>query len=197
MIEYIPGELWGKMLPSIDNSRLYNTCLETEKLLFNTVVDEDSAERYGSKTTAVYWKYNIFTSPQEPYQDLYHKLVEVIKPVLPNETHVIQGWLNVFREGENIKWHTHWEPEYRAIHGFYCVNVTPSFTEYRYDSTPDVIHKIESKEGLLVFGKSNGDEHQSSPWHDPLLPRITIAFDIIPITTLDRPEEALNHLIPF
>ena len=97
----------------------------------------------------------------------------------------------------SIKWHGHWPAKYRVIHGFYCVNVTPSFTEYMYRGIPGETFKVDSKEGLLVFGKSNDNVHQSSPWCNAEKPRVTIAFDIIPVSTLYHTNHVINHYIPF
>jgi hypothetical protein len=204
MITYVPDNLWGEMLPSIDNAELYRCCLETEKYLIDEVIIEEPLRNYGSnegplrkgsKTTAAYSQYNLLTMPLRPFQDLYYSMAAVMKPGLPDETHMLQCWLNVFRRDEHIDWHGHWHKKYRAIHGFYCVNVTPSFTEYEYDHLPGEVYKVESKEGLLVFGKSNGDHHRSSPWQDYNNPRVTIAFDIVPIATMDK--VYLNHFLPF
>lgn len=200
MVEYIPGNLWGEMLPDINNNELLKCCIDTEAYLIDAVLVNVSPSIYDSITTSVttasFQQYNLFTLPRRPFQDLYHKMVEVIKPCLPSEPHMIQCWLNVFRGGESIGWHSHWSPSYRVVHGFYCVNVTPSFTEYKYETEPDKIYKIESKEGLLVFGKSNDDLHRSSPWVHTEVPRVTIAFDIVPVSTMDI-STAPNHYVPF
>jgi hypothetical protein len=153
--------------------------------------------RSGSKTTAAFKQYNLLSFPIESLQALYHTIVSTIKPCLPKETHIMQCWLNVFRGTEFIDWHDHWTEEFRAVHGFYCVNVTPSFTEYKFKHLPEEIFKIESKEGLLVFGKSNGDEHRSSPWSSTSVPRITIAFDIIPISSLTGYQTSPYRFLPF
>ncbi len=197
MIEYVPGNIWGELLPSIDNTQLMKDCLWAERCLLDNVIVEEPLRYYGSKTTASFQQYNLLTFPIESFQSLYHNIVSVIKPCIPKETHVIQCWLNVFRGNEFIDWHGHWEKEHRVIHGFYCVNVTPSFTEYKFEHIPDKVFKIDSKEGLMVFGKSNRDKHRSSPWQDYNNPRVTIAFDIIPISTLLKHQVIFNHLIPF
>ena len=57
------------------------------------------------------------------------------------------------------------------------------------------IKKI-SEEGLIVFGKSDGDKHRSSPWRETKRHRITIAFDIIPIESIESKLQG-NHFIPF
>jgi hypothetical protein len=198
MITYVPDNLWGEMLPFIDNTQLMKDCLDAEEVLMSCDLVKDSEDTgvYGNRTSASYINYNLLSLPIESFQSFYHNLISVIKPCLPKEHHVIQCWFNVFRGGEFVGWHDHWPARYRCVHGFYCVNVTPSFTEYKYKHIPDQVFKIKSKEGLLVFGKSNNDLHQSSPWSDSANPRITIAFDILPVSTMVnniRP----NHYLPF
>ena len=56
--------------------------------------------------------------------------------------------------------------------------------------------KVVSKEGLIVIGKSDGDEHSSSAWKESKRPRITIAFDIIPVEAIPNKLYG-NHFIPF
>jgi len=56
--------------------------------------------------------------------------------------------------------------------------------------------KIESKNNLLVIGKSDNDEHRSSVWNQET-PRITIAFDILPMSSINKLQSNnLNHWIP-
>ena len=47
----------------------------------------------------------------------------------------------------------------------------------------------------MVVGKSENDRHRSSIWNEEHRPRITIAFDIVPIESVDDPLEA-NYFIP-
>ena len=197
MVTYVPDNLWGEMLPSIDNAQLMENCLEVEDFLLKEIVTGVEVDYHGSKTTNAYRQYSLLSFPIKSFQDLYHNIVTVIKPLLPKETHVLQCWLNVFRDNEYIDWHGHWPPEMRAIHGFYCVNVTPSFTEYKFKHIPGKVFKVDSKEGLMVFGKSNNDLHRSSPWNNNSEPRVTIAFDIIPLSTMNEDQLAFNHFLPF
>ena len=185
------------MLPSIDNAELMRSCLYAENYLQKSNVLKVEGGLYGNKTSAAYGEYNLLSFPINSFQVLYHSIVSVIKPCLPNEPHVLQCWLNVFRGGEFIVWHSHLNKTYRPIHGFYCVNVTPSYTEYEFMHIPDKTFKVDSKEGLLVFGKSNDDRHRSSPWSKDSEPRITIAFDIIPVSTLGERKIIPNHYLPF
>ena len=197
MITYVPENLWGEVLPSIDNAELMRSCLYAENYLQKSNVLKEGVGAYGNKTTAAYKDYNLLSFPIKAFQVLYHSIVPIIKPCIPNEPHVLQCWLNVFRGSEYIEWHGHWDKSYRAIHGFYCVNVTPSFTEYQFKHIPDKIFKVDSREGLLVFGKSNDDRHRSSPWGKDYEPRVTIAFDIVPVSTLGERKIVPNHYLPF
>ena len=70
-----------------------------------------------------------------------------------------------------------------------------SYTEYKIPEVKNII-KIISEEGLIVFGKSDGDKHRSSPWRETKRHRITIAFDIIPIESIEYKLQG-NHFIPF
>ena len=194
---YVPDNLWGEMLPSIDNRQLMKDCLLVENYLNTNDILKDDPGIYGSETSASYQKYNLLSFPLRSFQILYHSMVSVIKPCLPNEPHVLQCWLNVFRENASIGWHSHWDKKYRTLHGFYCVNVTPSFTEYEFLHRPGENFKVESKEGLLVFGKSNDDRHRSSPWSGGAVPRVTIAFDVVPVSTLGDELIVPNHYLPF
>jgi len=199
MDTYVPNYLWGEMIPIIDNAKLMEDCLHAEDYLINKLPlkQEQEIGRYGNITTASHNQYNLLSFPIESFQVLYHNMVAVIRPCLPKEPHVIQCWLNVFRDNGFIDWHDHWPSKYRVIHGFYCVNVTPSFTEYKFAHAPMGTVKVESKEGLLVFGKSDGDEHRSSPWSKTSEPRITIAFDVIPVSMLENFQVRPNHYLPF
>jgi hypothetical protein len=100
------------------------------------------------------------------------------------EKHFIQCWLNVYNKGDFIDWHHHdWNSNRpnkpRAWHGFFCVDVEPnSKTSYKWKGVNEVID-IQSKNGLMVMGISDGDVHKSSAWNEDN-PRITIAFDIVP-----------------
>lgn len=200
---YIPNYLFSTTLDSINNNALMESCLKLEdelRVKYNHGWQEEetklpycSFERKIPFTTSLFKRYNIFTFPNLQISLLYSKIREVISPCLPDEPHMIAGWLNVYHNNEKLLPHTHWEPKFRSIHGFYCVNTenVESSTTYKVPEYSDV--EIISKNGLLVFGKSDNDTHYTSTWtHDT--PRITVAFDIVPITTLNE-NNNLKHKI--
>jgi hypothetical protein len=185
MITYHPDYLYSTDLNSLNNQQIFKEILQTEAFIKSLFNNNDNVKTiYGSFSTSNYYRYNTFQFPLDETSKLYKELVNNIYPFLDKkQNYALQCWFNVFRKGENIDWHSHWLSEAKVWHGFYCVYTKNSFTEYKIPDVDEII-KIPSKEGRLVFGKSEGDKHKSSPWDDSNLPRITIAFDIIPYKTL-------------
>jgi hypothetical protein len=198
MITYHLDYLYSFELSNIDNTKLTNNCIEIEKDLLKIFGNVDD-NWYGNKSSALNQKYNLFTFPHQELIKLYKAMVEHISPLLDtNRGYVIKSWMNLYRKGQNVKWHSHWPKEYNVWHGFYCVNVgnDSSHTIYKIPGVvSDII--VPSINGRLVVGKSENDKHSSSIWQDESSPRITLAFDIIPIDTLINDKLILNHFIPF
>jgi hypothetical protein len=177
-------------------------CREVETLVLNSAKTNNLPKKNfdGLETTSLFSHYNIFTYSGTALQSLYKKTKQSITPYLSDEgDYMIQAWLNMYYENQSIKWHRHYPAVAKAWHGFFCVSTEeqPSFTQYKV--YPDIECKVNSKDGLLVFGKSDNDFHCSSVWTSKR-PRITIAFDIIPIKYLyNNPYERamINHFLPF
>lgn len=179
-----------------DNLALTSFCLAAETRLKDLFLENlNDTVAYGSYTTSKFREYNIFTFPDAHLVKLYYSLIKHISPVLEsNQSYVVQAWVNIFPTGKSIPWHGHWESASGVIHGYYCVSAENSSTLYRMDDDP-CVYRVDNKNGLLVFGKSGRDEHTSSP-NLNLNPRITLAFDIVPVVSLSDTVD-INHYIPF
>jgi hypothetical protein len=188
--------LWTVPL-SLDNKSLVELSFAVEKILQQSIKNPRATGPYGGFTTANYTHYNLFTFPHPELIELFTALRSNIAGFLANgERYVIQFWLNVFRRGEFIDWHNHWPVGSGVFHGYYCVNVGDSITSYMVPGNDHVI-EVKNEDGLLVFGRSEGDKHKSSEW-DRDDPRVTMAFDIIPWRyALKTGGERYNHYIPF
>jgi len=198
MITHHKDYLYSFDLNSLDNNKLFDNSLLVEKYLKNNIQNQINTHNITSSyTTTIFREYNLLTFPMKEFARLYREIVKYCTPLVDTSVqHYIQCWVNVFREGENIDWHGHWPKNLNVWHGFYCVNVGDSYTEYKIPNHGDIIN-VPSKNGRLVFGKSNGDKHRSSPWSDTKKPRITIAFDIAPETALLSQETFQpNHYVP-
>tara|TARA_R100000963_G_C4642925_1_gene106622 strand:- start:1599 stop:2189 length:591 start_codon:yes stop_codon:yes gene_type:complete len=194
MIIFSENYLYGFKTDSINNKKLVDHCLRIEQTLIKNFSNIDPAW-YGNVPASHHDKYNLLTFPGVELNKLYAELVKNISELLDDKVYVLKSWLNVFRKGQKVDWHPHWRPDKGVWHGFYCAQVGNSFTEYRIPRVSENV-KVKSEEGLVVIGKSAGDQHTSSVWTESQRPRVTIAFDIIPIESLSD-DLAGNHFIPF
>jgi hypothetical protein len=203
MKEIAPNYLWTHQVDNIDNEKLYQTCLSIENRLKKEFPPINNFNQYGSFAAYYHRKYNLLTFSCTELHKLYSNIVTKLSIHLDQNTnYYIRCWANLFDIKQNINWHSHWASECKAYHGFYCVNTEGehmSYTDYR---VPGIQHEIRvaSKDGLLVFGKSDGDRHRSSPWLNTDKFRVTIAFDIAPIDSLvtgtNYDDYLLNNYIP-
>ena len=110
----------------------------------------------------------------------------------------MQSWLNYYRKGDFIDWHSHSPPSVGSWHGFFCLDVEPgSFTSYKWPNDPEregLIIDVQSQNNLMVMGLSNGDHHRSSEWLFEDRPRITVAFDILRQSHIHRELAGGNYL---
>jgi hypothetical protein len=189
--------LWTVPL-SLDNKSLYEFSFNVEKILRQTIKNPTTNTPFKTFTTANYLHYNLFTFRHPELITLFTHLRNNIAGFLKSdERYVLQCWLNVFRKGEFINWHHHWPVGSGVIHGYYCVNVGDSLTSYQIPGNDHIV-EVHNQDGLLVFGRSEGDRHKSSEWNRDD-PRVTMAFDVIPWKQSFQAgdETYYNHYIPF
>ena len=133
--------------------------------------------------------------PFDEFYDLYQEIKTFFyESSISEEQHYIQCWMNIYRKGDFIDWHTHWPKEKNSWHGFFCVDCEPSYTTYRLPNRYEPVN-VTSENNLLVISRSNGDTHRTWPWEYADRDRITIAFDILPRLEF-HPEAWLNHWVP-
>jgi len=187
--KYIDG-LYG-VKTQLNIPLIKQSCYEMYEIVEHCFQDKDDQK---SLITDLYSKYNLLLFPLPGIHELYWSISNTFHYCLSDdsglvkEKFVVQCWLNFFKEGEFIDWHSHWSNRQNCWHGFLCVDTEPdSFTSYRWNddtSRKDVQIDVPSKDGLMVIGKSNNDVHKSSEWKVKDRPRITIAFDIAPCSTI-------------
>ena len=105
-----------------------------------------------SVSTQVYTSYNLLMYPLPGYHELYFEIKKYLYELLPESEskYYIQSWLNYYQKNEYIEWHSHWEPSRKTWHGFFCVDVEPSYTSYQIPNISDILD-IECKNNLLVI----------------------------------------------
>lgn len=186
MKEIIPDYLWITKFTDIDNSKLYETSKAVENELCSTLSPVPGRNDYGCFTSYYHEQYNLFQFNCPELHKLYSNMVVAFPQVMDDGQYYIRCWVNLFDKNKFIDWHTHWRPDEKTYHGFYCVNTEGehnSYTDYEIPGEKN-IYRVMSKDGLCVFGRSKGDRHKSSEWLNDNKYRVTIAFDVIPIKTL-------------
>lgn len=146
-------------------------------------------------STNLFNQYNLLLYTFDGFHELYNEIKYMFHQCnLGTEKYYIQCWLNIYKKGNFIDWHSHWLPEFNTWHGFYCVDCEPSKTTYKIPNVSDPLD-IVSENNLLVMSQSAGDLHRTWPWENEDKDRITIAFDIVPAKQVDN-EVWVNHWIP-
>lgn len=192
--------LYSKLC-DLDLIQLTASCYQIRDMIRDHF-ESDPKHDFNKKIAAtgkVFEQYNFLMYPLPGVHSLYHEIKKFFYECQTLEfgsavkkQFFVQCWLNVYNQGDYIDWHEHaveralegWHG-HRPWHGFFCVNAEPSVTSYVFKHTPGQVD-VESKNNLLVLGKTGDDMHRTWPWHDPANPRITIAFDIVPSDTIMR-----------
>jgi hypothetical protein len=184
---------------SLDLDQIKKSCGKLENYVKENF--KDNTEWYkdlsSPESTNLFKSYNLFLYPLWGFHNLFTDIQSTFHEIrklnkISHDKFYIQSWVNVYRKGQYIDWHDHWEPQFKAWHGFYCVDVGDSSTTYKLmDNT---IIDVRSRDNLLVLSKSDGDLHKSSEWNLDN-PRITIAFDIVPDYSINW-DSNQNHWIP-
>jgi len=188
--------LWTFKFNNINNEKLYKTCCNVENVFEKVFPPIIGKNTYGCLASYYHKEYNLFSFPCNELSNLYKNMANSFFKILEKDTqYYLRCWANVFKKNSNIGWHNHWEKEYKTYHGFYCVNtegINSSYTDYKIPHDDKKIYRVDSKDGLCVIGKSEGDLHRSSKWLNDGKHRVTIAFDIIPLQKL-RTTEMFTH----
>lgn len=144
-------------------------------------------------TTKKLHLYNAFLFPFENINRLYRSVSSCFRTLENNnDPFFIRGWINIYRQNEYLNWHRHGTFGHdNSYHGFFCVNSEGSVTDYRFDNNEHFT--LNCKDNLLVIGKSGDNLHRTYPW-DKQGDRITIAFDIHPLTNVYKLKETYFNI---
>ena len=197
MKEISKNYLWTDNFHDIDNQKLYETCIQVDLAVrdyFKIPLSRQDSPGYGSVISEMHMLYNIFNFPDSELHKLLQNMGRSFASILKEDQYYLRSWVNLFSKGTSIPWHNHWEPEFKAYHGFYCVRTEgekPSHTEYKIPGESNTII-VPSMNSKVVIGKSENDKHRSSPWENDGY-RVTIAFDIIPLKALRPVQDYFSH----
>jgi hypothetical protein len=154
-------------------------------------------EESGSLSTVAWRDYNVFQFHDANLYDLLLALGDVTREACDYYEvdfkacrFMVQGWFNVnYSHVGKLDWHTHSHMGAPQFHGYYCVSAEPSQTHYDVDGQQVT---VENKNNRLILGESRWP-HAMGDWSWDG-PRITVAYDVSPLRTLDRVHE--QHYVP-
>lgn len=162
--------------------------------------DSEAWKSSGSVSTMKWKDYNVFQFYNSEIYNLYKAIVVMVKEAceyysvnFEDEKFVIQGWFNInHAKVGKLDWHEHGDHGAPMFHGYYCVNAEPSETHYLTTQGP----KTNINKNNRAVLSEMGHPHAMGDWSWDG-PRITIAYDIIPLSRVENNTNAEEqHWIP-
>jgi hypothetical protein len=155
----------------------------------------------GSISTVKWSEYNVFQFYNEEVYNVFSAIKDLTVEAcdyygvdFKKEKYYVQGWFNINdRKSGKLNWHDHGGPWAPFYHGYYCIKAEPSSTFYKLENREDMIVENENKDNRLILSEM-GHPHAQGDW-DWDGPRITLAYDIVPLRFLADQAEP-QHWIP-
>lgn len=175
--------------------------IENAKLIGVTPVGDNEVWKTSNSVSTMKWRqYNVFQFHSEGIYNLYSAIREMAIEACEyygvdfKETqYMVQGWFNInhTKKGK-LDWHDHGPWGAPEFHGYYCVSAEPSITHYRVFDKEVENHNKNNRAILSEMGHP----HAMADW-DWDGPRITIAYDLVPLKNLIKfAKDQEQHWIP-
>jgi hypothetical protein len=177
--------------------------IENAKLKGITPIDSDDQWIESQSTSTIKWEeYNVFQFYNIELHNLYLAVRQTVKEACVyygidynKQRYMIQSWFNInYNKKGKLDWHDHGPEGAPFFHGYYCVSAEPSTTYYKINNNVEV-ENINKNNRLIV--SEMGHPHAMADW-DWDGPRITIAYDIVPLKILLHNDEKIiqQHWFP-
>ena len=175
--------------------------IEDAKLIGVTPVGENEIWASSHSVSTMKWRqYNVFQFHSEGIYKLYSAIKDMAVEAceyynlnFKEQQYMVQGWFNInhTKKGK-LDWHDHGPWGAPEFHGYYCVSAEPSITHYRvFDK--DIENHNKNNRAIL---SEMGHPHAMADW-DWEGPRITIAYDLVPLRNLIKfAKDQEQHWIP-
>ena len=174
--------------------------IEMAKVIGTSLTKDSEAWKESNSVSTMKWKqYNVF---QFHLYEL-HKLFKAVREMtieacnyynleFEKQFYMVQGWFNINYAGKGkLNWHDHGPIGAPNFHGYYSVNAEPSVTYYRIFDNEIENHNKNNRAILSEMGHL----HAMADW-DWEGPRITVAYDIVPLKRLKFKINQEQHWIP-
>tara|TARA_B110000503_G_scaffold1165_1_gene1514 strand:+ start:1301 stop:1966 length:666 start_codon:yes stop_codon:yes gene_type:complete len=163
------------------------------------VTEKDIFLDSNSVSTIKWSQYNVFQFNIPGVRSLFSAVSKMVQEAseyynknFEDQQYMVQGWFNVnYTKNGKLPWHDHSPQGAPLFHGYYSVSAEPSETHYFANGDHKVNHNVNNKAIMSEMGHS----HAMGEW-DWEGPRITIAYDIVPLSYLIENEVEEQHWIP-
>lgn len=155
-----------------------------------TPVTANEAWLSSNSVSTMKWRqYNVFqfyiTGVRELYtaiSDMVHEACDYYDIDFKAQNYMLQGWFNInTAHNGKLDWHDHGHGGAPLFHGYYAVSAEPSQTHYKvFDE-----YKINENKNNRAILSEMGHPHAMGDW-DWDGPRITVAYDVIPLSDLQK-----------
>jgi hypothetical protein len=151
------------------------------------VSDQEAWLDSNSISTMKWRQYNVFQFNLPEIYNLYKEVGSMVREAceyyeidFDSQQFMLQGWFNINTSGNGkLDWHEHGSEGAPFFHGYYAVKAEPSETHYLTTSGP----KVNVNKNNRAVLSEMGHPHAMGDW-DWSGPRITVAYDIIPLKNL-------------
>ena len=166
------------------------TKIEQAKLIGVSPVGENEHWKQSNSVSTMKWRqYNVFQFHSTGIYNLYKAIRSMTVEAcdyygldFDKEQFMVQGWFNITHTGKGkLDWHDHGPNGAPNFHGYYSVSAEPSTTHYLVFDKETENNNINNRAVLSEMGHP----HAMADW-DWEGPRITIAYDIIPLRDLQK-----------
>lgn len=166
-----------------------------------TPVGDNEIWKASNSVSTMKWRqYNVFQFHSVGLYELYRSIKDMAIEAceyyglnFEDQRYMLQGWFNINNaHNGKLDWHDHGPYGAPNFHGYYCVSAEPSVTHYRVFDKDVENHNINNRAILSEMGHP----HAMADW-DWDGPRITVAYDLIPLRDVKRFGKAQEqHWIP-
>jgi hypothetical protein len=165
----------------------YNKIKNAEVLGVTELKDNEYWKSSNSVSTMKWREYNVFQFHIPQIHNLFNAISQMTKEACDyysidfyQQQYMLQGWFNInYTKKGKLDWHDHGPWGAPNFHGYYCVNAEPSITYYK---TFDKTVENHNKNNRAILSEM-GHPHAMADW-DWEGPRITVAYDVIPLSGL-------------
>jgi hypothetical protein len=164
------------------------------------ITPNEAWKESNSVSTMKWREYNVFQFHSNEIYNLYKSVSEMVHEAceyydidFKEQNFMIQGWFNInYAHNGKLDWHDHGPHGAPNFHGYYAVSAEPSTTHYIvFDNQVE----NNNKDNRAILSEM-GHPHAMSDW-DWDGPRITIAYDVIPLSSLISNDLAAEqHWLP-